>query len=281
MICARSQLYVPGDRTDRLARATDRGADALIIDLEDSVAAGSKSDARRNVVRWLAGSARIAIPIWVRINAGDERERDINALAGAPNLTGLVLAKTDSAADVEDAARQLTSAGSELRLAPLIESAAAVCAVGAVAAAPRVEFLHLGEIDLAADLGASPSRDGVELHYARSALVLSSRAAHIGAPVAPVDAQLDDLEHFRVTTESLRRMGFVGRACIHPAQVTVANAVFTPRPDDIRWAREVLEVVDANAHGATRDVNGGMIDEAVLRRARALIAAADPLRAPQ
>ncbi|WP_111511517.1 HpcH/HpaI aldolase/citrate lyase family protein [Mycobacterium kyogaense] len=268
----RSQLYVPGDRADRLAKASGRGADALIIDLEDSVPSQAKPAARRIVAQWLSNGAPPLIPIWIRVNSGYERELDLEAISSAPNLTGLVLAKTENVSDVEDVARVLSTTGSTLRLAPLVESAAGVCAVNAIAAGPRVEFLHLGELDLAADLGMSPSRDGAELSYARSALVIASRAAGIEPPVAPVEPNIDDLEHFRTTTEAMSRMGFVGRACIHPAQVTVANAVFTPDPDEVASARELLDQFDAR--GAGRDASGRMVDEAVLRRARRVIAAA-------
>jgi citrate lyase subunit beta/citryl-CoA lyase len=266
----RSYLYVPGDRPDRLAKAMSRGADALIVDLEDAVPSASKADARRNVADWLAGLGSTRTPVWIRVNAGPERNDDIRAIADAPHVTGLVLAKADSPGDVEEVADQLSGIGSPLRLAPLIESAAGVLAVREIAAAPRVELLHLGELDLAADIGASPGADGAELHHSRSMVVLASRAAQISPPVAPVDAVIDDLAHFRATTEALARMGFVGRACIHPAQVAVAQEVFTPSADDIAWARELLESEKSSTHGARRGRDGRMVDEAVLRRARAL-----------
>jgi citrate lyase subunit beta/citryl-CoA lyase len=145
----------------------------------------------------------------------------------------------------------------------------------AIAAAPRVDFLHLGELDLAADIGASPGPDGAELHHSRSVLVLASRAAGIGPPVAPVDPVIDDPERFRSTSEALGRMGFVGRACIHPSQVAIATEVFTPSVDEIRWATELLEGQEANPHGAGRDRDGRMVDEAVLRRARTVAEWAD------
>lgn len=277
---ARSHLYVPGDRPDRLAKALSRGADALIVDLEDSVASASKAQARQLVVHWLAQCPKSRTAVWVRVNAGVEREADVAALAGSPNLTGLVLAKTDSACEVADVAHQLSATGSDLLLAPLIESAAGVCAAGLIASGPRVAFLHLGELDLAADLGASPAPDGAEFHYVRSLLVLCSRAANIGPPVAPVDPQVANLTQFRATTDALSRLGFFGRACVHPTQVTVANDAFTPHPDEILWARELLDSFATRSHGVGRHADGQMVDEAVLRRARQIIARAQTYSTP-
>jgi citrate lyase subunit beta/citryl-CoA lyase len=98
--------------------------------------------------------------------------------------------------------------------------------------------------------------------------------------VAPVDPQIVNLTQFRVATDALNRMGFVGRACIHPTQVTVANDVFTPHPNEVLWARDVLDSFAAQSQGVARDADGQMVDEAVLRRARHVIARAQAWSTP-
>lgn len=274
---ARSYLYVPGDRPDMLAKAFTRGADALIVDLEDAVAPAAKPAARDTVADWLTDMGTAPVPVWVRINAGDERDTDVEAVAALPALSGLCVAKTDTSDELATLDRQLTLLKSPAQLAPLIESAAGVLAAPAIAAAPRVALLHLGEIDLAADLALTPGDDERELLFARSQIVLASRAANIAAPVAPVTANLGDLTHYRAGTTALKRLGFFGRACIHPSQIEIANEIYTPTEAETRWARDLLHQVASASQGAYRDSDGDMVDEAVVRRARRIAATAGQL----
>jgi citrate lyase subunit beta/citryl-CoA lyase len=167
----------------------------------------------------------------------------------------------------EAVARSGSGAPREIWLAPLLESAVSVVNVQEIAAAPRVRMLHIGEVDLAADLGVSAGINGDEFLYVRSLVVIASRAAKLCAPPAPVSVLIDDDEAFRTSTEQLKAMGFAGRACIHPGQVAIANAVFTATKDEISWAKSVLAQVGDNA-GAFRGEDGSMVDEAVVRRAR-------------
>lgn len=271
---ARSHLYVPGDRADLLAKAFTRGADALIVDLEDAVAPAAKRAARDTVTEWLEGLGTPPVPVWVRINAGNERAADVEAVAALASLTGLCVAKTDARSELVELDRELTLRKSAARLAPLIESARGVLAAPEIAAAPRVALLHLGEIDVAADAALSPGPDAPELLFARSQVVFASRAARIQAPVAPVSAELGDPARYRATTAALKRLGFFGRACIHPGQVTIANELFTPTEAELRWAHGLLEQFTDAASGVFRDSDGNMVDEAVVRRARHIAALA-------
>jgi len=267
----RSYLYVPGDRPDRLAKAFTRGADALIVDLEDAVPEQAKERALQDVLGWLDTVEAAAAPVWVRVNSGDRREEEVRLLAAHPRVHGLCLPKTGSAAEVEDVARLLQGTGRSVGLAPLIESALGVVHVHAIAAAPAVRLLHLGEVDLAADLGLTPGPAGDELLLVRSLIVVASRAAGLGAPPAPVSTRIDDPEEFRSSTQALAALGFVGRACVHPRQVAVANDLFGPDSGEQVWAQAVLEAAGAAAHGAFRADDGTMVDEAVLRRARKIL----------
>lgn len=266
----RSLLFVPGDRPDRLATVLRRGADAVVADLEDAVLPQHKAAALEHVAAWLAGLADVEVPVWVRVNGPAERVAEIDALARIPRLTGFLLPKTESADEIGAARARAERAGPGKAVAAMIESATGLAGVRAIAAAPGVHSLHLGEIDLTADLGIEAGEDEAELLPARAELVLACRSAGLQPPLAPVSSVIDDAAWFEASTRRLGRLGFRGRACIHPDQVTVANTVFTADPEQRRWAREVLALA-ADNKGAFRDAHGRLVDEAVLRRARAIV----------
>jgi citrate lyase subunit beta/citryl-CoA lyase len=280
----RSYLYIPGNQPRFLASALERGADALIVDLEDAVPLAGKDAAREAVGQWLAGLPRLEAEIWVRVNPGERGLADVRALANAATgrlgggpahggaaLAGFCLAKADSAADVAEVAAALDALGSPAALLPLLESAAGVLRAAHIARAPRVRRLQLGEADLCADAGIEPGADERELLFARSSVVLASAAAGIEPPVAPVSTDFRDLDALAASTRSLRRLGFFGRACIHPAQLPVANQVFTPTRAELDAAADVVSRHAAAGGGVAVAVDGRMIDEAVVRWARRLL----------
>lgn len=256
----RSWLYVPGDRPERIAKALASEADAVIIDLEDGVAPANKAAARLHVATF-AGSHR---RVWARINPGREGLADIAALAATPPA-GLVLAKCETTQWIDQVVDRLPQ---HVSIAALVESAAAVATVGELCRHPRLLCCHLGEIDLLAQLGGRPSHADQLLAPARTALVYSSAAAGLEAPVAGVHVAIDDLDGLAESSRDLSAIGFGGRAVIHPTHCPPVNAAFSPTDDDIAWARSVL---DLTGSGARRDSDGTMVDEAVLRRARRLI----------
>lgn len=260
----RSYLYVPADRPDRIDAAFGRGADALILDLEDSVAPEHKRAARDHLARWLPGAQ---VPVWIRVNEGDQGMADLRALADRPNISGFCLAKA-SVAQVMTAGRTLEAAGSAAGLAPLLEDAAAVLDAREIAVLPRVVRLQVGEADLKAQLGLRPAPDERELLAIRSQVVLASAAARIEAPLGPASVNFTDLEAFAESTRALRRLGFSGRACIHPAQVGIVNAEFTTTPEEATRAHLVLSALAASGGAATRLPDGEMVDEASARAAR-------------
>lgn len=271
---ARSALYVPGDAPDKLAKAFDRGADEVIVDLEDAVPAPAKESARRAVRVWLHDLPVLEVGVWVRINSGPLGVEDVRAVADAPALTGVLVAKTETAAQLVDLDRLLASLGSPARVVPLLESAASILRVNEIAAAPRVQRLQVGEADLRADLGVTLGPDESELLHVRSQVVLASAAAGIAPPIAPVSTNFRDLTAYRASTEALGRLGFVGRACIHPAQVLVANEVFTPSDDEVVRAHDLLSRFEAAGSGIALDAEDRMVDEAVARQARLVLARA-------
>ena len=281
MPAARSYLYVPGDKPEVLAKALGRGADALIIDLEDAVAPAAKDVARGIVRDFLAGLPAAGagdVEIWVRVNGDGVAGHDIESVAHAA-VTGFCLAKAESVEDVDAAAEACGRAETNLgldpgtfSLAPLLESASAVLDARAIAgASPRVVRLQVGEADLRADIGVTLGPDERELLYVRSSVVLASAAAGIEPPVGPVSTNFRDLEALRESTEALARLGYQGRACIHPAQAAVVNEVFTPSGDELAAARILVERYDAalsSGEGVFTDENGRMVDLAVVRQAR-------------
>ena len=134
--------------------------------------------------------------------------------------------------------------------------------------------MQLGEHDLGAEVGIERSDDDIEFLFARSQLVFGSAAAGIGPPVGPVSVDFNDLERFRASTLTLKRLGFRSRACIHPAQVKVVNEVFTPSIMEVEQARLLVETFDdalERGSGVVRDDKGAMVDEAVVRAARRLL----------
>lgn len=283
-MAARSHLYVPGDRGSMLARATDRGADALLVDLEDAVALDAKNAARVTAARFLtgcgpAGSARPEV--WVRVNPGERALADVDAVVGAA-LSGVCLAKTEGPDDVAVLAERLDTlerqrglrSGSIL-VSPLLESPAAVLDAARIAAAPRVVRMQLGEADLCAAIGVEPGEDERELLWMRSQIVMVSAAAGIEPPVGPVSTDYRDLAGLRRSTAALKRMGFRSRACIHPNQVAVINEVFTPGDDELARARDLVarfEAGQAQGDGVVIDAEGRMVDLAVVRAARRVLA---------
>lgn len=271
---ARSYLYVPADRPDRLNGALGRAADALILDLEDSVAPDAKPAARATLGAWLAEVGPAPCKLWVRINSVVP-ELDI-AVAVTPAVSGVVVPKagSDVLAEVDGL---LTAREQELglrygavRVLALIETAAGLLSAYDIARAPRVHYLGLGEADLAAELRLHPTHDRAELTSLRLQLVVASAAAGIRRPVAPTSTDFRDLESWRRSTESLLRLGFGGRTAVHPAQIPIINEVFTPSAEELEQARRLIAAYDAAQRkgvGVLTDDDGRVVDVAVVRSA--------------
>lgn len=266
-----------------LAKAGTRGADAVIADLEDAVAPISKVAARDTVVGWIAEQRHPGFEVWVRINSTlDLRDADA-AVAASAGLLGLMVPKIRGAEELFEVSARVgaieAAAGipaGRTRLLPIIETAGAMRSVNDIAAAPRVHQLMIGEYDLGAELGVDPSATEAFMPL-RMDIVVASAAAGIAAPLGPVLADFHDLDELAVDTRRLARQGFGGRPAIHPAQVAVINAAFTPGPDEIARATRLVEMYEAAltaGHGAATDEDGRMVDEAVVRVARRVLEAA-------
>jgi citrate lyase subunit beta/citryl-CoA lyase len=256
-------LFAPADDRRKGAKALRSDADAAILDLEDAVEPSRKPDARSMLAELLDGE-RSGL-CYVRVNGleSGELQRDLEALAGLP-IAGIVLPKATPAA--------LEVVPADVPVIALVESAAGLRAVDAIAAHGLVERLMLGPVDLAAELGLRRRTDGLELLLARSELVLASRVAGIAAPIDGVLAMIEDTEALRRETTLARDVGMGGKACIHPRQIAVVHAVFHDE-QELAWARGVVDAYDAAARvgrGVLRR-DDEMIDLAVVERARRVL----------
>jgi len=258
----RTYLFVPGDRPERFAKALASGADAVVVDLEDAVAAAVKSAARASVAAWLAAGVP-AGRVVVRIN--DETtswfEADL-ALLAEQGVPAVMLPK----AERPETVARLRTACPAIDVLALVETARGVLAAEALAAAPGVQRLVFGTIDFALDLDLSG--DPVGFDHAASHLALASRAAGIGAPVAGVTTAIDDEALLLAELARARAHGFGAKLCIHPKQVTVINAALAPTAAERAWAERVLQ---AAAAGGAVQVDGRMVDKPVIERARRLV----------
>ena len=271
----RSYLYVPGDRPSMLAKAPTRGADMLILDMEDAVAPRAKAEARRIIPEEIPGLEAAGARFCVRINSEpDEQEADLSALA-TTSVGTLVVPKATSAS-IADLAERVERSGfpRPLRLLALIESARGLWDALALADHPWVVGLGIGEQDLGADLGLEHGADAALWHPARSRLVWACAAAGLPGPNGPIAVDIPDLDGLAESTRLLRQCGFSSRSAIHPAQVQVINQVFTPTGEELDAARRLVDEYDgalAEGRGAVTDARGRMIDEAVVRRARGMV----------
>ena len=272
----RSLLFAPASRPDMCAKLPRSNPDGAVLDLEDAVASAAKAEAR---VRARAAAAELRdlhpdLAVFVRVNSpGTEWFADDVAKSLAEELTGVMVPKLESAAQVDLVQEALTQAGrSHLRLLAGIETAAGVVRAADVLEHPRVDLAYFGAEDFITDMGGVRTGDGLEVLYARSQVALAARLA--GVPVLDqVVVAFGDNERFLADAAVGRSIGYSGKLCIHPAQVPLANQCFSSSSQDRDRARALLAVWDqAQAQGqASVAFEGQMVDEPLARRARALL----------
>ena len=288
----RSTLYVPGDQPEKLMKAVRRSADGVICDLEDAVAPANKHTARELVTEFIRSQPATGPALLVRINWGDLGIEDLRTLIPGcgSKISAVYVPKVSTVDELVrvDAELNALEQGSGLErgsiiVVALLETARGILDARHIAEAPRVRRLAIGEADLSADLGIElTAGDEREMLTARAAVVLASAAAGIEPPIGPVSTDFRDLDALRHSTERLRRMGFRGRSCIHPAQVDIVNEVFTPTGEEVERAERLVQLYDravAAGQGVIADDGGKMIDEAVVRTARRVVAQRNHLNA--
>ncbi|WP_231562430.1 HpcH/HpaI aldolase/citrate lyase family protein [Sphingomonas sp. 35-24ZXX] len=281
----RSWLFAPGDSDKKMGKALGGPADIVILDLEDAVSTDAKPLARQLVCAFLQENAQDRARIWVRVNPLDGPHTLDDLVAIMPGKPGgIMLPKVYGRADVELLDNYLTAFeamhGIERGSTPVIvlvtETAEAMFHTGDYKGAPRVVALTWGAEDLADSIGASSNRnpDGsysFTYELARSMTVLGAAAAGVAA-VETIQGDFRDLEALRLRAEKVRRDGFRGMLAIHPAQVDVINAAFTPAEDELAEAREIVALFAAHPGAGTIGWKGGMLDRPHLSRAQALLA---------
>jgi citrate lyase subunit beta/citryl-CoA lyase len=262
-----------------MEKALGAGADALILDLEDAVAAAAKSGARRQVAAFVA--AHPEANLWVRINPidGPDADRDLDAVV-ASHPKGIVLPKAEGGASVTELARRLTERSNATAqiLAIATETPAAIFQLGTYGGAKRLAGLTWGAEDLPAAIGASTSReeDGSftpPYELTRSLCLFGAAAAGV-APIETVYPAFRDLEGLDAYAARARRDGFIGMMAIHPAQVPVINAAFTPSEAEVAYAEAVVAAFEAQPEAGALSLDGRMIDRPHLVQARRTLAAA-------
>lgn len=277
---ARSLLFVPATSERKIGKAFASEADAVIIDLEDAVATSEKSAARAA----LAGLLPVPLPLpcWVRINAITTAfcHQDVLACVRA-NITGIVLPKAEAPGDIQTIDWLMSQIEAEsglpdrsIGLIAIIETARGLVRVDDIAAAsPRLSRLMFGAIDLAADMSITTDDAGGATAQARFAITRASRAAGLQAPLDTAFTDITSLDELKATTQRAKALGYTGKSCIHPSQVAVVNDVFSASPQEMAWARQVVDqFAKAEASGlAAFKLNGEMIDYPVVERARKLL----------
>ena len=288
----RCPLFIPGNRSDMLGKAGRYSASAYIPDLEDSVPVGNKEDAREVTGDALPSLAEIGRPVVPRVNSLSTglTEDDLKAMVG-PYIVGISIGKVKTAEDVREVDAMLSDlerdAGIELGsigILPWLETASAIVnAYGICCASERVRWVAFGAEDYSADMGISREVDvedssGVgsieeygeaSLLYARSAVAVAARASDVDALDTPY-VKFRDADGLRREAGLARRLGYVGKFAIHPAQIETIDAVFSPSAWEIERAKRVLDaarMAEIEGHGSV-SLDGEMVDAPVVARAR-------------
>lgn len=288
----RSFLFIPADSEKKLARAADCGADAVILDLEDSVALDAKAAARTRIADFLGAADRGAgrPQYWVRINPLDSglALADLKGVVPAAPA-GIIQPKVNGPDDVRQLSHYLDALEAayglearQIRIIPIsTETAAAPFRLGefATAGLSRLAGLTWGAEDLATAIGASGNRDAngnwsFTFRMARSLCLLAAHAAGVQA-IETLHADFRDEAGLAASSRAARAEGFGGRLAIHPAQISVINAAFQPSDEEIAHARQIVSAFAAQPGVATVGLDGKMVDIPHLRQAEHILAQAE------
>ncbi len=284
---ARSWLFAPGDSERKMQKACDSAADIALFDLEDAVAVEAKPAARQLVHDVLKANAAQRHRLWLRVNPldGPHTLADLAAVMPA-NPGGIMLPKANSRADVEVLDHYLSALevangiaqGSTPVIVLVTETAQGMFHTGSYKGAPRVVALTWGAEDLADSIGASSNRnaDGsysFTYELARSLCLLGAATAGVAA-IETIQGDFRDLDGLKLRAEKVRRDGYKGMLAIHPAQVDIINAAFTPTADEIAEAQAIVDIFAASPGVGAIGYKGGMLDRPYLSRAEALLRSA-------
>jgi len=283
----RSLIFVPGNRRNMLERARSFNADIIMVDLEDSVPVAEKTNARELAGELVPELHQQGNRVMVRVNALDTGlTRDELAAVMGPHLYGVSIGKAESVWDLQEVDRIITPleaaaglAPGQVKLIPWIENARAVMTVYQMAtASPRIVAIAFGAEDYTNNMGVQRTDLGDEVYFPRAMIAVAARAANVASLDTPF-VQFRDLEGLRREARLARQLGYTGKFAIHPAQIDIINEVFSPSPEDVAYARQVVDAWDqaAVAGRGSVDLNGRMIDVPVVKRAQSLLARAEAI----
>jgi citrate lyase subunit beta/citryl-CoA lyase len=286
MTSVRSWLFAPGDSERKMEKAAASAADIVILDLEDAVTEDRKPASRAMISAFLAAAPPAdRSRLWVRVNPldGPHTLADLAAVIPA-RPGGVMLPKSRGRADVELLDHYLSALevsagidrGSTKVIVLVTETPEGMFTTGTYRGAPRLVAMTWGAEDLADAVGASDNRNpdgsyGFTYELARSLCLLGAAAAGV-APIETIQGDFRDLDGLRTRAEKVRRDGYRGMLAIHPAQVDVINAAFTPTAEELAAAQEIVDLFAANPGAGTIGYRGAMLDRPHLARARALLA---------
>src|SRR5438105_3848313 len=274
----RSVLFTPGDDRHKIAKAATLGADAVVMDLEDGVALNRKAEARAVVCQALLTFNFGRTERLVRLNtpaSGLEYDDLFQTASAHPD--GYVLPKVEAAKAIHSVSRWLERIEQQrgwppggIRLMAVIETARGIMRLPEISSADaRLRVLMFGAEDLAGELGATRTKDGREVFYGRSAVVIAARAHDMQA-IDTVYVAFGDDEGLRADARGALQMGYDGKLAIHPRQVSIINEVFTPTAEEVAHARELMRVFEEHQRDGTGafEFYGKMVDMPMLRAAR-------------
>ncbi|MBW1887658.1 MAG: CoA ester lyase [Deltaproteobacteria bacterium] len=280
----RTALFVPGNRPDRVDKAVNSGADAVIIDLEDAVALGEKEKVRPMVREKIL--EHVDRKIIVRVNAMDSQffQGDLNEVI-VPGLGCIIVPKVEQVDHIREINRHLLHTEREKGLAPgtisiipLIESAKAMQNIFQIVSEKtdpiRLLTVAFGSADYTLDMGIEMTKEGAELLYPRSRISIACRAADVEPPLdTPFMVDLKDMEALKADAKIAKQLGFQGKLCVHPNQIEPCNAIFSPTREEILYAEKVVQAFDeAEAKGiAVFQLDGKFVDYAVVERSRRVL----------
>ena len=257
----RSYLYVPGDNQRFLEKAESSNADAIILDLEDSVKADAKAAAEDSLRNFLGATNRKNLLLRVEPSRIIQQADLINNA----KISKIYLPKANSRKAIDE----LNSKNQANKpIHALIENAAGLENISDIATAKNVTSLGIGEADFFSDISMSSEVHPALKNFVRSKVVIASSAHNLQPPVAPVSSNFKDLEAFAAETREFLSLGYWGRACIHPAQVDIANEIFTADSKLVAKAQDIIASLANTSGGAATDSQGTMIDAAHLKWAQ-------------
>jgi citrate lyase subunit beta/citryl-CoA lyase len=297
----RSWLFVPGDSENKLAKAKKRGADMIIVDLEDAVAKGSKRDARELTTEWLKSERytvlqqRESHPVWVRINALDTpywREDLVSVMQGAPN--GIIIPKVQGPlqlqtlnAEIYEHEQRNGMLNGSVQVIPFVgETAASALTIPSYleASIPRLGGFAWGAEDLASAVSASRKRDAQgqwtdAMRFVRAQVLLAAHARDVVA-LDTVYGDYKDLKGLKKVAEDSAADGFTGMLAIHPDQVEIINEAFTPSSAQIAEAREIVNAFRENPDAGALAIDGRLVEKPHYERAKRLLGFEEPADMP-